>query len=54
MKAICRMSFACGRVPKVGMRTAGTIIPKRAPGKFRIVQASNAIMAYIEIDYSMP
>jgi len=31
------------------MQTVGTIIPKRAPGKFRIVHVSNAIMAYIEI-----
>lgn len=51
-EAICtitRMSFKTLHVPEVCWHTKGTIIPKKAPGQYRIVHVSNPIAALLEI-----
>lgn len=46
---IAQMSFKTVHVPKVCWSTKGTIIPKKAPGQYRIVHVSNPLAALLEI-----
>jgi hypothetical protein len=44
-----RMSFATGNIPKGCQLTKGTVIPKKEPGKYRIVHVSNPMAALLEL-----
>lgn len=48
MHTIARISFWTGTVPRKAEYTQGTIIPKKAPGQFRIVHVSDPIAAFLE------
>lgn len=48
MHEIARMSFYLGIIPRKAEFTKGIIIPKKAPGLFRIVHVSSPIAAFLE------
>lgn len=48
VKAICKQSFQTSAIPKICQTTRGVIIPKKQPGKFRIVHVGSALMSIIE------
>lgn len=46
---IVEMSYETCHIPTAGRGTKGTIIPKKAPGQFRIVHVSNPISVLLEL-----
>lgn len=48
MHSIAYLSFKTCTVPRKAEFTQGTLIPKKAPGQYRIVHVSNPIAAFLE------
>lgn len=49
IKALMEMSFWACYIPKKARITQGTLIPKKAPGQFRIVHVSSPLAALLEL-----
>jgi len=49
IRDIARLSFATGHIPEHCRQTQGTLIPKKAQGKYRVVHVATPMAAYLEI-----
>jgi len=49
IRDIARLCFATGYIPDHCRQTAGTLIPKKAASKFRVVHVATPMAAYLEI-----
>jgi len=49
IRDLARMSFAAGHIPDHCKETLGTLIPKKAPGKYRVVHIASPLTAYLEL-----
>jgi len=49
IRDLARMSFAAGHIPDHCKETLGTLIPKKVPGKYRVVHIASPLTAYLEL-----
>jgi len=49
IRDLARMSFAVGHIPDHCKETLGTLIPEKAPGKYRVVHIASPLTAYLEL-----
>ena len=49
IRDIVRLSYLTGHIPDYCKKTQGTLIPKKTPGKFRVVHVATPMAAYLEL-----
>ena len=49
IRDIARISYAANHIPDHCKTTQGTLIPKKVPGKFRVVHVASPLTAYLEL-----